>query len=281
MTQILLFTLFIALAVGVLSAVILFVIARKFHVEEDPRIDDVTGVLPGANCGGCGYAGCRNFAEACVKSASLDGLFCPVGGNDTMAQVAKVLGREAVARVPMIAVVRCQGSLKNRPRQSHYDGPHVCAVAHTLYKGETGCQDGCLGLGDCVRVCKFGAIVVDSATHLPVVSDDKCVACGACVTACPRKIIELRLKGPQGRRVHVSCVNQDKGNVAMKHCKAACIACGRCVKECPFGAIQMVNFLSYIDAEKCKLCRKCVAVCPTHAIEERNFPLRIDSAAKG
>jgi ferredoxin len=138
--------------------------------------------------------------------------------------------------------------------------------------GETACGFGCLGCGDCVNACQFDAIHVNPETGLPEVDDEKCVACGACVKACPRNIIELRKKGPKGRRVFVSCVNKDKGPVAMKACKAACIGCGKCAKECPFGAITVENNVSYIDHTKCRLCRKCVAVCPTGSIHAVNFP---------
>ncbi len=261
-------------AIGIISAVILYFVAQKFKVEEDPRIDIVEGLLPGANCGGCGYPGCRGLAEAAVKADSLEGIFCPVGGAETMSKVAGALGREVKTEAPKIAVVKCNGSCTNRPRTNCYDGARSCAVEHSLYIGETGCSYGCLGCGDCVAACPFDAIHMSPDTQLPVVEDDKCIACGACVKACPRNIIELRYKGPKNRRVFVSCVNKDKGGIARKACKVACIGCGKCAKECPFGAITVENNLAYIDFTKCRLCRKCVAVCPTGAIHEVNFPPR-------
>lgn len=261
-------------AIGIASAVILYFVAQKFKVEEDPRIDIVEGLLPGANCGGCGYPGCRGLAEAAVKSDTLDGIGCPVGGASTMAQIAAALGREVKAQAPKIAVVRCNGNCTNRPRTSEYGGARSCAIEHSLYIGDTACAFGCLGCGDCVTACPFDAIHMNPETLLPEVEDDKCVACGACVKACPRNIIELRNKGPKDRRVFVSCVNKDKGGVARKACKVACIGCGKCVKECPFEAITLENNLAYIDYTKCRLCRKCVSVCPTGAIHETNFPPR-------
>ena len=138
--------------------------------------------------------------------------------------------------------------------------------------GETGCGYGCLGCGDCVSACSFGAIKINDETGLPEVDEDKCTACGACVNACPRHIIELRKRGVKNRRVYVRCVNKDKGAAAMKACKVACIGCGKCEKECKFGAITIQGNLSYIDPDKCRLCRKCVEVCPTHAIVAINFP---------
>ena len=273
MTTTIIYTIISLCAIGIVSAVILYLVAQKFKVEEDPRIDIVEGILPGANCGGCGKPGCRGFAEATVKAPSLDGLFCPVGGSETMAKVAAVLGMEVAAQTPQIAVVRCNGTCEHRQRTSRYDGYQSCAIEHSLYRGETDCTYGCLGCGDCVKACMFDAIHMDN-NGLPVVSEEKCVACGACVKACPRNIIELRNKGLKDRRVFVCCVNKDKGNIARKACTAACIGCGKCVKECPFEAITLENNLAYIDFRKCRLCRKCVSACPTHAIHEVNFPPR-------
>lgn len=264
--------------IGCLSAVILYVVAQKFKVDEDPRIDQVEAALPGANCGGCGKAGCRNFAEACVKADTLDGLLCPVGGAPVMAKIGAILGREVVAADPLVAVVRCNGSCANRPRTSTYDGTRSCRIMANLYAGETGCRFGCLGCGDCVAACQFGAIKMNAETGLPEVDDEKCTACGACVKACPKSIIELRKKGPKSRRIFVSCVNKDKGGVARKACTAACIGCGKCAKVCAFEAITIENNLAYIDFAKCRLCRKCVAECPTGAIHELNFPPRKPAA---
>ena len=273
MTTTIIYTIISLCAIGIASAVILYFVAQKFKVEEDPRIDTVESILPGANCGGCGKPGCRGFAEATVKATSLDGLFCPVGGAETMTKVAAALGMEVTAQTPQIAVVRCNGTCDHRQRTSQYDGYKSCAIEHSLYRGETDCTFGCLGCGDCVTACPFDAIHMDT-NGLPVVTDEKCVACGACVKACPRNIIELRNKGPKDRRVFVCCVNKDKGNIARKACTVACIGCGKCVKECPFEAITLENNLAYIDFRKCRLCRKCVSVCPTHAIHEVNFPPR-------
>ncbi len=264
--------------IGCLSAVILYVVAQKFKVDEDPRIDQVEAALPGANCGGCGKAGCRNFAEACVKADTLDGLLCPVGGAPVMAQIGTILGREVVAADPLVAVVRCNGSCANRPRTSTYDGTRSCRIMANFYAGETGCRFGCLGCGDCVAACQFGAIKMNAETGLPEVDDEKCTACGACVKACPKSIIELRKKGPKSRRIFVSCVNKDKGGVARKACTAACIGCGKCAKVCAFEAITIENNLAYIDFAKCRLCRKCVVECPTGAIHELNFPPRKPAA---
>ncbi len=259
---------------GLVAAVLLYLIAQQFKVEEDPRIDLVQEVLPGANCGGCGFAGCRALAEACVKADSLDGLMCPVGGAPVMEKVGEILGMAAVAAEPKVAVVRCNGVCDARPKTSTYDGVRTCQIMHNLYVGETACPFGCLGCGDCVAACQFGALSIDEKTGLPVVDEEKCTACGKCVKACPRNIIELRKKGPKGRRMVVECVNKDKGAVARKACLNACIGCGKCQKECAFDAITIENNLAYIDFNKCRLCRKCEAACPTGAIHAINFPPR-------
>lgn len=257
---------------GLFSAIILYFVAQKFKIFEDPRIDEVQAVLPAANCGGCGFAGCRNFAEALVKAESFEGLNCPVGGNTTMSLAAKIMGKEAVAVDPLVAVVLCQGSPEHRPHTSKYDGAGDCRIMHQLYIGETDCAYGCLGLGDCVKACTFDAMYMDGRSGLPVITDDKCVACGLCVKACPRGIIELRKKAKKDRKLYVSCINKDKGGPARRACKVACIACNKCFNVCEFGAIKIENNLAYIDAAKCTFCRKCVDECPTKSILEFNFP---------
>ncbi len=274
MSMTIVYTMITLSAIGAAAAVILYFVAQKFKVYEDPRIDEVESALPGANCGGCGYAGCHAFAEACVKENDLSALFCPVGGNDCMSDVAGVLGLEAVAQDPRVAVVRCNGTCEHRPKTNQFDGASSCAVASSLYSGDTGCQYGCLSHGDCVASCDFDAIHMNPETGLPEVVDDKCVACGACVEACPKDLIELRKKAKKDRKIYVSCRNEDKGGVARKACSVACIGCSKCFKVCPFDAITMNNNLAFIDSDKCKLCRKCVVECPTSAIVELNFPPR-------
>lgn len=257
---------------GVLCALILYAVAQKFKVYEDPRIDDVEKMLPGANCGGCGYAGCRTLATALVNDDDISDLFCPVGGAGTMKNIADFLGKAAAEREPMVAVLRCNGTCANRPRTNTYNGALSCAVEASLYAGETGCSYGCLGQGDCVEACNFDALHMDPETGLPVVDQDKCTACGACVKTCPKTLFELRKKGPKDRRVYVACMNRDKGAIARKNCTVACIACGKCVRTCPFDAITLESNLAYIDYNKCRLCRKCVPECPTNAIWDVNFP---------
>ena len=256
------------------SAVILYFVAQKFQVIEDARIDDVQEALPAANCGGCGFAGCRNFAEALVAAETFDGLNCPVGGSEVMKTIAGILGKTAAEADPLVATLLCNGTPEFRTRTTIYDGAKSCKIEHSLYLGETDCSYGCLGNGDCVKTCKFDAMELNSETNMPHIFDDKCVACGACVKVCPRNLIELRKKAKKDRKIYVACSSCDKGAVARKACKAACIACNKCLKVCEFGAITIENNKAYIDAKKCTFCRKCVAECSTNAIIELNFPPR-------
>ena len=272
MTHDILIAVLILGALGILFAVVLYFVAQKFKVVEDPLIDEVAEVLPGANCGGCGKAGCRAFAEACVQQGNLDGLRCAPGGDAVAAKIAELLGCAVAQGEPQVAVVRCNPANCGEKRKSNYDGLRSCAFQNTVYTGESGCPFGCLGCGDCVAACQFDAIHMDPERNVPVVDADKCTACGACAKACPRRIIELRNKGKKERRVYVSCVNKEKGAVAMKSCSNACIGCGKCEKVCPMQAITIADNLSYIDFTKCIACRKCVTECHTKAIHDVGFP---------
>lgn len=259
--------------IALVASLLLYVCSKKFAVFEDPRIAQVAEILPQANCGGCGFPGCSGMADALVKGAdkgSLEGLNCPVGGAECMSKIADLLGMAVAESEPKVAVVRCNGSCANRPRLIEYSGLRSCAVMNACGAGETACGFGCLGCGDCVEVCNFGAIQINEETGLPEVDESKCTACGACSKACPRRIIEIRKKGKvikeQARRVWVSCVNKDKGPVAMKACNVSCIGCGKCQKVCKFDAITVENGLAFIDSEKCKACGMCVRECPRKAI---------------
>lgn len=275
MTEIFIYTVVTLVSLGAIGAVVLYFVAQKFKVYEDPRIDVSEGMLPGANCGGCGFPGCRGLATALVEQDDISSLYCPVGGGDTMKAVADYLGKAAPEKEPAVAVVRCAGSYCFRNRTNNYDGAASCAVIASLYGGETDCAWGCLGKGDCCVVCNFDAIHINPETGLPEVDAEKCTACGACVKACPKMVIELRKKGVKGRRIYVSCINKDKGAVTRKACSVGCIGCGKCVKACAFDAITLANNLAYIDPAKCKLCRKCAGECPTGAIIEVGFPVRV------
>ena len=259
--------------IALIASVVLYICSKRFAVEEDPRLPAVLEALPGANCGGCGYPGCSGMADALIKGAnagSIEGLNCPVGGAECMSKIADLLGMAVAASDPKVAVVRCGGCFAKRPRTVEYDGLRTCTAVNSVGAGETGCGFGCLGCGDCVAACNFGAIAINPETGLPEVDEEKCTSCGACVKACPRHIIEIRPKGKVIKeiphRVYVSCVNKDKGAVARKNCQAACIGCSKCQKVCKFDAITIENNVSYIDPAKCKACGACVRECPTGAI---------------
>ncbi|MDD3108721.1 MAG: (Fe-S)-binding protein, partial [Alistipes sp.] len=158
MNSVLVFTVVTLCVIGVVAAVILYFVAQKFKVEEDPRIDAVEGMLPGANCGGCGYPGCRGLADALVRNDDISSLYCTAGGSATMQPIAQYLGKAVTEQEPRVAVVRCNGSCAQRPRTNRYNGASSCAVEAALYGGETGCTYGCLGNGDCVAACTFGAL---------------------------------------------------------------------------------------------------------------------------
>lgn len=265
-------------AIGLISALVLFLVSKKFAVKEDPRIAQVAAVLPGANCGGCGFPGCAGMAAACVKAAdagSLEGLSCPGGGQECMDKIAAILGVAASQSVPKLAVVRCNGTCENRPRVVLYDGVKNCKIANTTSRGETLCQYGCLGCGDCVEECKFDAIKMNAETGLPEVDRAKCTACGACAKACPRGIIEIRQVDKDKTGMVVECVNKDKGAVAQKACSVACIGCSKCVQVCGSEAITLENNLAYIDAAKCTSCRACEEACPKACIIMLGEPRKV------
>ena len=276
MVTVILYTVLTTLSIGLLAAIILYIASVKFKVYEDPKIDEIESLLPATNCGGCGFPGCRPFAEAVTKADNLDELFCTVGGNETMNEVAEVAGMNPVEHEKMIAVLRCSGSSLVRAKSTDYNGVRNCSLAAAIYSGETDCQYGCLGMGECVDVCDFNALHMDPVSGLPVVNQDNCTACNACVEVCPKDLFELRPLGVGKKhlRIYVACMNEEKGGVAKKACDTACIGCNKCVKVCKDDAIVVENFLAYIDVNKCSNCRKCVYECPTDAILDVNFPPR-------
>lgn len=279
MNQVVLYTIVSLTALGILAAIVIYFVSKKFAVQEDDRIAKVEAVLPNTNCGGCGQPGCHAFAKAVVDAGDLSVLHCPVGGNSVMKQVGDILGIQAVERDPYVAVVRCSGSFEYRKKTNVYDGAESCKIAAALYSGDTGCAYGCLGMADCVDVCDFEAMYMDEKTGLPVVIEDKCTACNACVKECPKNILELWPKGKKNQRVYIACLNEEKGSTARKECAVACSGCSKCFEACRYDAITMNNSLAVIDPEKCKLCMECVDTCDVHNIITANVsPEKIQAA---
>ncbi|QTL97251.1 RnfABCDGE type electron transport complex subunit B [Iocasia frigidifontis] len=247
---------------GALLAVGLGFAARAFHVERDERIDQIEEVLPGANCGACGYAGCSNFAEAVVNGeAAVDG--CPVGGDKVAALVAEIMGATAGSGEKQLAQILCNGGWQETEQPSEYRGIKTCSAANMVSSGTKSCQYGCLGLGECAAVCPFDAIEM-SENGLPVIDPEKCTGCGKCVQACPRGIITL---APISSQNHIRCSSHDSGKLVRGICELGCIGCGICAKVCPVEAIKIENNLAVIDYSKCINCGLCAEKCPTGAIE--------------
>ena len=246
MLNIILYNVAILASVAVVFAIILYLTAKKFHVEPNLLADEIASILPQANCGACGSAGCQDFANRCCNSSpeEFTQLYCPVGGADVMAKIAEKLGYTTSDHEPTVAVLHCNGTCQNAPDKVQYIGLKSCRLASRVFVGKTGCPDGCLRLGDCVRNCPFGAIEMNPETGLPVVNKAKCTSCGSCVRICPRGLYEIRPIGPNGIQVYVACNNKQKGAIARKNCKAACIGCMKCTKIC--SEVKVEDNLSHI-----------------------------------
>ncbi len=229
---------------GVLFGVGLVLAARAFRVQEDPRIDAVLEALPGLNCGSCGYAGCRSYAEAVVEGEKVS--LCTAAGPDVTRMVAELMGVEVVEGARLRAVVHCSGGTSQCGQRFEYVGEHDCRAAHITAGGPKACAYGCLGLGTCAIVCPFGAIAM-SEEGLPVIDPEKCTACGICVRVCPRDLISLL---PVDWKIYLGCSTGDRGKLVKDICSVGCIACGLCAKKDPHQAIVMEDNLPVLDYEK-------------------------------
>lgn len=248
--------------VGLFIGVFLGVAGKTFAVEVDSREEEVLGVLPGNNCGGCGYAGCSGLAAAIVAGEAEVGA-CPVGGAPAAAEIGKIMGLEAGQQVRMTAFVKCAGTCEQTSQDYQYYGMEDCRmVAMMQNNGPKSCDYGCMGYGTCVKECPFDAIhVVDG---IAVVDKEACKACGKCIAVCPKKLIELV---PYEQKHLVYCSSKDKGKDVMAACKVGCIGCKICQKVCPSAAITVEDNIARIDSEKCTNCGLCVQRCPKKAIQ--------------
>ncbi|MBQ8557071.1 MAG: RnfABCDGE type electron transport complex subunit B [Clostridia bacterium] len=252
-------------AMGLLFGLLLTLTSKVFAIPANPTRDAVRETLPGANCGACGFPGCDGCADA-IAAGKAPVNACPVGGKDAADKIAAIMGVEPVAADNRkVARILCQGSSENCGQKFDYNGIHDCVAASTLNDGFKSCKFACMGLGTCVRACQFDAIHVDPVRHIAVVDEEKCTACGQCVAACPKNVIELR---SVKEKITPLCHNTGKGKPVMTACKTGCIACGLCARICPTDAITMVNNLPVIDYDKCIACGACITNCPTNVIQD-------------
>ena len=248
-------------AVGLFIGLVLGIAGIKFAVKVDEKEEAVLGVLPGNNCGGCGFPGCSGLAAAIAKGEAPVNA-CPVGGEPVGKQIAEIMGVEAGESVRKVAFVKCQGDCEKAKVDYDYTGVEDCAMLSFVPNGgPKSCNYGCLGYGSCVKACPFDAIHV--VNGVAIVDKEACKACGKCVAACPKHLIELI---PYEAKYVVACSSREKGPVTMKECTVGCIGCTLCAKNCPNDAVKIENFLSTIDQDKCEGCGICMEKCPKKSI---------------
>jgi electron transport complex protein RnfB len=277
-TTILIIVLLAALLLAILAVAAAYLLGwadQAFHVEVDPKVEAIIDALPGANCGGCGFVGCAEYAEAVAQRGS-DPSLCGPGGAATAKRLAEVMGVEVVESWPYRAVVHCAAHLKNRLQRMPYDGEPTCGAAN-LVAGVQGCTYGCLGLGDCTRACQYDAIhVVDG---LATVDYDKCTGCKACARACPRNIITM-VPFKAERMLVVACSNQDKGPDVQQVCEVGCIGCTACSRNAALmrmqGNLPMVDYDRYDEQADFTLARE---KCPRESMLYVGKPSEEDLAA--
>ncbi len=247
--------------IGLVLGGVLAYASKVFAIETDPRISQVRDALPGANCGGCGYPGCDGCAAAIVAGKAPVNA-CPVGGASTAKNISAIMGVEVGNSERKVARVICNGTHENAKKKFEYQGITDCRAAANVQGGDKGCPYGCLGLGTCEHLCPFDAIHVNEQ-GVAQVDIEKCTACGVCVAACPKDVIELV---PESREVRVLCNSKDKGKEVKNNCSVGCIGCQICVKSCPFDAMEFKDNLAHVNYDKCTNCMICAEKCPTGAI---------------
>ena len=246
---------------GLVFGLILAAASKIFYVETDERLDPIKDALPGANCGGCGYAGCGAYAQAIIDGEAEIGK-CAAGGNECAQKIAAIMGVEAAEQERMVALVRCRGY--DRKMKGEYEGIHDCIAATKVAgRGPIACKFGCLGYGNCVAACKFGAISIQEGVAM--IDREKCTGCMSCAAVCPRNLI---VPMPYKNEMYVSCASVAVPRISAKVCGNGCIACGKCEKVCHADAIHVVNNVAVIDYTKCVSCGLCATACPRHVIRD-------------
>ena len=245
---------------ALLLATGLVVANRTLYVDEDPRFDAVEGMLPNTNCGACGFPGCRAFAEALVTGEALPGK-CTVSTDEGRAAIAAYLGVDVGAEERRVARLACAGGSNVARRHARYVGHESCRSAALVAGGGKGCFWGCLGLGDCERVCDFEAIVMNEQ-DLPVVIEEKCTACNDCVEICPKDLFSIH---PASHRLWVACKNLEFGDDILEECQVGCTACGRCALDAP-DLVSMQDNLAAVDYSRAHKTKTPIERCPTGAI---------------
>ena len=256
----------VVVSIGALCAVMLVVASKLFAVEEDETYVKVRECLPGANCGACGYAGCDGYAKAISEDNSIKSNLCVPGGDAAARKISGILGVEFENVEEKVAVIHCYGDCNHTSVKMDYVGIESCEAAKTMYGGYGKCTFGCMGLGDCVKVCPEGAICIRNG--IAHIDTRKCIGCGLCVKTCPRGIIELMA---DNEKVLLTCNNKEKGAVVRKKCTNGCIGCKMCEKNCPSGAIKVENNLAKIDYSLCTNCGECAKNCPVGCIFVSDF----------
>ncbi len=250
-----LYAVLILVGIGAVAGVVLGLAAHFMAVKENETAKKLLEVLPGANCGACGFSGCAGYANALAESRGVRTNLCPVGGDAVAAQVAEILGSTPKKAVKTTARVRCRGAEECRVRLADYEGVSTCRAAAALYNGGSACAYGCIGLGDCATVCDHGAISVRMG--VAVVDESLCVGCGKCKTACPKALITITpVTAPT-----VLCRNPEKGAATKAVCTAGCVGCRLCEKACPSGAIVMEGGVARVSRSRCTGCGACVSAC--------------------
>jgi Na+-translocating ferredoxin:NAD+ oxidoreductase RNF subunit RnfB len=259
---------------GLLFGLGLVLAARAFTTRQDPRVEHVLDILPGINCGACGYAGCRGYAEAVVDGEKVN--LCLPGGPEVAEALADLMGVELGDTVRLRAVVHCQGGRSRCGDRFEYVGEQDCHAAHITSGGPKACLFGCLGMGSCARACPFDAIAM-SEERLPVIDAEKCTACGVCVETCPRDLISLL---PVHDRIYLGCSSHYRGKTVKEICSVGCIACGLCAKRDPHDAIVLEDNLPVLDYEKADGDFTTAAeVCPMDCFVIQGEPVPVEAGA--